>query len=143
MNKQEALEAALTEARRYEEPNREVRAWEEDQIQDALLEAARELDHLVARLRSGDVTARTEAQYRQRLVRLAGASLELLVTEVMLVDGSDPRPMAVREALRTPLYPGVSAPCTDMGVGSYQPVPVNGLLRRYEPKQLPGNPGGC
>jgi multidrug efflux pump subunit AcrA (membrane-fusion protein) len=90
MNKQEALEAALTEARRYEEAAREVREWPEADIQNALLEAARDLDHLIAQRRSGARTtrsARAEAQYRERLKRLAGAALALMVTEVEIVDG--------------------------------------------------------
>lgn len=123
MNKQEALEAVLREARRYEEPHREVRSWREDQIQDAVLEAARELDHLITRLHAGDVTARTTAQYRERLRRLAGAALELMITEVTVVEGQD--------WLATKEPPSHSLP------SSYQPIAVNGLTV-IEPARVDG-----
>lgn len=123
MNKQEALAAVLTEARRYEEPHREVRSWEGGQIEDTLLEQARDLDHLITRLRSGDVTARTEAQYRQRLVRLAGAALQLLITEVTVVEGKALEDWLKEKEHRPQLHITTSP-------ASYQPVALNGALAR-------------
>jgi hypothetical protein len=92
VNKQEALEAILTNARRYEHSHEEVRKWSSGEIEDALLEAARDLDRLVARRRSDGPFPRGElvrlgAQFRDRLTRLAGAALELLIDEVEVVEG--------------------------------------------------------
>lgn len=86
MNKQEVLEALLIEARRYEASTEEVRTWPQADIENALLEQMRDLDHIIAALRTTD-TARGRAQYRQRLVRVAGAALALLVDEVEVVTG--------------------------------------------------------
>lgn len=119
MNKQEALEAVLTEARRYEEPNREVRARPEQEIGSELLDAARDLDLVITKLLAGDVTVRTNAQYRNRLLRVAGAALALLVTEVEVVEG---------KALDQWLNEG--------GADRQEPTPVNGSITGRKPVQI-------
>lgn len=123
MNKQQALEALLEVCRKQEEPGREVARVPHEEALLSLLEAARNLDVLVA----SPGSRRRTAGIRETLKLLGGLALYLLVDEVEVVEGRaleewlneggadfDKRPMAERN-------------------GFAEPKPVNGSITGRQP----------
>lgn len=116
MNKQQALEAFLVLCRTYEQPHEEVACLRHEEALAKAVEAARNLDVLVASAPS----ARRTAGIRETLKLLGGLALYALVDEVEVVEAS---PAAYAPVVVNGIIPGT--------LHINEPQAVNGLVGGY------------